>query len=347
MKDLMKVQQKLIPDLVDKMYRRFSILTTISQNQPVGRRSLSEHMDMTERVLRSETDMLKKQELIRVKSTGMEITNEGTEVLSQLNDYSMYIVMTIKWLEQSEINFHIKDVHVIPGDSDSNQTVKREMGRQAGQLVESILYEDAIVSTGGSTMAYVSESIHLLPFNVFFVRLEVDLVKTWSTKQIPFRQAWQQAGGYYTTLYVPDNVSETTYNTLMLEPSVIHTLDKIKQANVTIHGIGDALKMAHRRQSPKEVIDKLQHHQAVGEAFGYYFDAQGKVVHKVKTIGLQLEDLESKDFIFAVAGGQSKGEAIKAIFSIAPDNTVLITDEAAAKVIYNSNKSLILFKYHF
>ena len=100
----------------------------------------------------------------------------------------------------------------------------------------------------------------------------------------------------------------------MLEPSVIHTLDKIKQANVTIHGIGDALKMAHRRQSPKEVIDKLQHHQAVGEAFGYYFDAQGNVVHKVKN-RLQLEDL-SKDFIFAVAGGQSKGEAIKAYLSL-------------------------------
>ena len=66
--------------------------------------------------------------------------------------------------------FHIKDVHVIPGDSDSNRTVKREMGQQAGQLLEGILYEDAIVSvTGGSTMACVSESIHLLPFNVFFV----------------------------------------------------------------------------------------------------------------------------------------------------------------------------------
>ena len=50
MKDLSKVQQKLIPDLIDKMYRRFYILSTISQNQPVGRRSLSEHMDMTERV---------------------------------------------------------------------------------------------------------------------------------------------------------------------------------------------------------------------------------------------------------------------------------------------------------
>ena len=50
----------------------------------------------------------------------------------------------------------------------------------------------------------------------------------------------QQTGGYYTTLYVPDNVSESTYNTLLMEPSVVHTLDKIKQANITIHGIGDA-----------------------------------------------------------------------------------------------------------
>ena len=36
MKDLIKLQQKLVPDLVDKMYRRFSILTTISNNEPVA-----------------------------------------------------------------------------------------------------------------------------------------------------------------------------------------------------------------------------------------------------------------------------------------------------------------------
>lgn len=97
--------------------------------------------------------------------------------------------------------------------------------------------------------------------------------------------------------------------------------------------------MARRRQSPSEVIEKLQHHNASGEAFGYYFDEQGQIVHKVKTIGLQLEDLVSKKFIFAVAGGKSKGEAIKAYLSIAPKNTVLITDEGAASIIANnSNK---------
>ena len=55
---------------------------------------------------------------------------------------------------------------------------------------------------------------------------------------------------------------------------MVHTLDKIRQANITIHGIGDALKMAYRRQSSEQVIENLQHHQAVAEAFGYYFDAQ-------------------------------------------------------------------------
>lgn len=39
----------------------------------------------------------------------------------------------------------------------------------------------------------------------------------------------QQSGGYYTTLYVPDNVSESTYNTLLMEPSVVHTLEKLNK----------------------------------------------------------------------------------------------------------------------
>ena len=189
-------------------------------------------------------------------------------------------------------------------------------------------------------MAYVSEAMHRQPYDVFFVPARGGLGENvvYQANTIAASMA-QQTDGDYTTLYVPDNVSETTYNTLMLEPSVIHTLEKIKEANITIHGIGDALKMARRRQSPSEVIEKLQHHNASGEAFVYYFDEQGQIVHKVKTIGLQLEDLVSKKFIFAVAGGKSKGEAIKAYLSIAPKNTVLITDEGAASIIANnSNK---------
>ena len=90
------------------MYKRFSILTTISKNQPVGRRSLSEHMDMTERVLRSETDMLKKQDLIKVKPTGMEITAEGEQLISQLKVTLISMQMTIVCQKVLRINFKLR-----------------------------------------------------------------------------------------------------------------------------------------------------------------------------------------------------------------------------------------------
>lgn len=338
MNDLIKVQQKLVPELVEKMYRRFSILTTIAKHQPVGRRSLSEYMDLTERVLRSETDTLKQQELIKVKPTGMEITEEGEATVRHLNSYFNVFSDDYHLSQLIKEQYDIKDVYVIPGDSETDKSVKIKLSRQAGQLVEDVLYDHAIVAvTGGSTMAYVSEAMHKQPHDVFFVPARGGLGENvvYQANTIAASMA-QQTNGDYTTLYVPDNVSETTYNTLMLEPSVIHTLEKIRESNITIHGIGDALKMARRRQSPNEVIEKLQHHNASGEAFGYYFDDQGDIVHKVKTIGLQLEDLESKKFIFAVAGGKSKGEAIKAYLSIAPKNTVLITDEGAASAIVNN-----------
>lgn len=152
------------------MYRRFSILTTISKHQPVGRRSLSEYMDLTERVLRSETDILKKQELIKVKPTGMEITEAGETTIRQLNSYFNIYSDDHHLAQVIKEQYNIKEVYVIPGDSDADKTVKIELSRQAGQLVEDVLYEHAIVSvTGGSTMAYVSEAMHKQPYNVLFV----------------------------------------------------------------------------------------------------------------------------------------------------------------------------------
>jgi len=91
--------------------------------------------------------------------------------------------------------------------------------------------------------------------------------------------------------------------------------------------------MARRRMTSEEDMQKLVQEKAVAEAFGYYFDENGRIVHKVQTVGLQLEDLQNIPHIFAVAGGASKAKAIKAYMKIAPKNTVLITDEAVTNEI--------------
>lgn len=340
LKRMIQVQQKIVPDLIDKMYRRYSILTTIQKLQPVGRRTLSDILKVTERVLRSETDLLKTQGLILVKSTGMTLTADGVEVVSQLNDYfnrySDYHHLARLIKEQ----YGIKEVHVIPGDSDTDSNVKVELGRIAGQSLEKQLFEEAVVSvTGGSTMASVSDAMSPLPYNVLFVPARGGLGENvvFQANTICSSMA-HRTNGSYTTLYVPDQVSEQTYNNLLSEPSVIQTLKKIRESQFIVHGIGDALTMARRRQSSSEVIDKLQHHQATGEAFGYYFNQEGNIVHKVKTIGIQLEDVQSKPYIFAVAGGKSKGYAIKSYLQFAPRHSVLVIDEAAAEIIANNKK---------
>ena len=60
---------------------------------------------------------------------------------------------------------------------------------------------------------------------------------------------------------------------------------------MVIHGIGEALVMAERRNENPELIKQLTEKHAVGEALGYYFNEAGEIVERVSTVGIQLEDL--------------------------------------------------------
>jgi central glycolytic genes regulator len=102
---------------------------------------------------------------------------------------------------------------------------------------------------------------------------------------------------------------------------------------MVLHGIGDAIAMAERRSTSSVDMGKIIQGKAVGEAFGYYFNESGDIVHRVRTIGLQLEDLHTVDQIIAVAGGASKAKAIRAYMKQAPESTILITDEGAARIL--------------
>ena len=91
--------------------------------------------------------------------------------------------------------------------------------------------------------------------------------------------------------------------------------------------------MAKRRSMSDEDLSMLHEKKAVGESFGYFFNEQGEVVHKIPRIGLQLKDLKSIPYVIAVAGGESKAKVIEAYIKNAPEQTWLITDEGAANQI--------------
>ncbi|BDG37418.1 sugar-binding transcriptional regulator [Saccharococcus caldoxylosilyticus] len=336
MQSLIEAQKKLLPDLLEVMQKRYQILHYISLMQPVGRRVLANSLGMSERVLRSEVQFLKEQNLLAVGSIGTSLTPEGKELLHTLEDV-MREVLGLKDLEAAiKQKLHIEKAIVVAGDSDLSPWVKKEMGRACVTCMKKRLKNGDIVAvTGGTTMAAVAEMMtpDAKLNDLLFVPARGGLGENVENQAntICAKMA-EKALGNYRLLHVPDHLSREAYESLIEEPAVKEMLELIKSCRMVVHGIGDAITMAERRKTRKEDMEKIKARHAVAEAFGYYFNEKGEVVHKVKTVGIQLEDLPHVEHVIAVAGGASKAKAIQAYMKRAP-HSILITDEGAAKAL--------------
>ena len=336
MRALIDLQKKLLPDLLKVMKQRYSILHSVDLFQPVGRRGLAENAGLTERVVRSEIDFLQKQGLILVTSKGMYLTKEGKLIVDQLAGF-MSEMMGLNVLEnQIKEKLQIENVIIVPDDSDNYEWVKQEMGKACVTFLNNVLKQGSTIAvTGGTTMAAVADVMSTLnkTNNYLFVPARGGIgEKVENQANTIAAEMARKSMAEYRLLYVPDPLSESAYQTIINEPSVKETLKQIKGAEIVLHGIGDALTMAERRKTEDAVTEKLKANHAVSEAFGFYFDEDGNVVHKVRTVGIQLEDLASIEYVITIAGGKSKGQAIASYFKQGKSH-LLITDEAAAKEI--------------
>lgn len=334
---LLDLQKKLMPDLIDVLGQRYRILRFIRLMQPIGRRTLSGNLEMSERVLRSEVTFLKDQGLVEFASTGMTLTHEGNNLLGQLEAVMKDVFQTRTMEEELQRKLGVNEVHIVPGDSDEYSWVQKEMGRASVNLVKQNLAarENIIAVTGGTSIAAVADM--LVPDKdlkeTVFVPARGGLGEQVENQANTICAAMaRKAMGSYRLLHVPDQLSKEAYESLISEPSVKNILQLIQSATMVIHGIGEAETMAVRRNSGPDVLRKLSEKKAVAEAFGYYFNQSGDIVHKVLTIGLQLEDLKNIPAIIAVAGGASKAAAIEAYMKQRPTQT-LVTDEGAARAI--------------
>ena len=149
MKDLLKIQQKLIPQVIELMERRYSILRQISLSEPVGRRTLSNILGISERVVRSETEFLKEQGLIDVAVSGMTITYEGIKLLDKLKDVINDIMGLSTLQEKVRNKLGIKKVLLVSGNFDSNNSLIKDVARCGAEYFLGILKDGDIVSVRG------------------------------------------------------------------------------------------------------------------------------------------------------------------------------------------------------
>lgn len=335
MKSVIELQKKLFPDVLSIIQKRFLILRYIGAMEPVGRRSLAATLGLTERVLRSEVDFLKEQKLLYSTSSGMSLTEAGLELVQDLESFMRELTGIDEMETSLQKVLGIKKVIIVPGDSDQLPWIKNELGKACVSCINKYLTgENIIAVTGGTTMASVAEMMRPQHQNqeLLFVPARGGIGEDVKNQANTICSSMaEKTKGRHRVLYVPDQVSKEMYKSMIKIPEIHDVLTLIKNASMVLHGIGDAITMAKRRKTTVEIMDKLTKSHAVGESFGYYFNEAGEVVHKVQTIGLQLDDLQEVEHVIAVAGGASKGKAIGAYMKQAPDSTILITDEGAAQ----------------
>lgn len=342
MNRLLELQRKMIPEAMDLLERRFAILRTISLEEPLGRRTLAQRTGFTERVVRAETDFLKSRNFIDILPRGMVMTGEGTQILQSLSE----VLKDFLGLEELgriiREKHHFKKVIVVPGNCDSSPEPLEEIGRKAGAMLARLLKRSSVVAlTGGNTIKMMVEQFppgETFPeVTVVPARGGVGRHYDIQSNTLVGRLADKIQGGYR-LLNLPDNLSEAALNAMLQEKEVRDTIRIIRQADVVVAGVGDALNMAKRRGLSSQETDQLIRSGARGEFFGSYYNASGRIVKQNLAVGLSLEDVGKAREVIVLAGGTSKGRAIASV-DFRALNAVLITDEGAARELIEMLKN--------
>lgn len=339
--ELLTLQQQLLPDLLETMKNRYRILHHLFLTQPIGRRALAQQLQTTERILRGEVDFLKEQGLLVAETVGMHLTDRGQKLLEQLADVMREIEGVAEKERRLAERLGLREVRIVAGDADSDPLVKKALGHATAELLKELLVQgDILAVTGGTTVAALADSMPRMHLGIQVVPARGGLGENmeFQANTIASRLA-VQLGGKYRLLHAPDQLSDEAYQSLISDPQVEETLRLLRRARIVVHGIGQAIPMARRRHLPESKTAYLAAQGAIAEAFGYYFDQNGAIVHTMHTVGLKMDDLKQMERIVAVAGGASKAQAILAVARGCPVH-MLVTDEAVADAILTNREDV-------
>ncbi|MBM7624208.1 sugar-binding transcriptional regulator [Sporohalobacter salinus] len=337
MKELIKLQQKIAPELIKVVERRYTILRTIFYFQPIGRRTLAEKLGISERKIRNDLDFLKEHHFVNSTSAGTKITETGEDFFYQLDNY----IKVLRGLDnlESKLKYELglKEVYIVPGGKDEAKD-QQELGRRSAKLLkERLESSDVLAVNGGTTLAAVAD--FMLPSNEL-TDITVVPARGGLGEKVEIQantiaaQIAKKLGGKYHLLHLPDNLDQTVVDTLIEKPQIKNVLNLAKKADILIHGIGTAEVMARRRQVNSTELEKILEAGAVGEAFGYYFNQKGKIVYSTTSLGVQLEDLKEKvGKTIAVAGGREKARAIISVVSDKYQDMLITNREAAEEIL--------------
>lgn len=325
----------LAPDLAQEIERRALVLERIGALQPVGRRQLAARLNLPEREVRTVASLLKEHGLVSLDAAGMSLTPKAADILPMARLFSREL-RGLTGLEMAiAAQLGVGKVCVVAGDTDSDEHVLHEVGRNAAIRLRSFLQSGSTLAvTGGSTIHEVAFSLpQSTSMNVMVVPARGGIGRSLETQANTVAcEIAKRLGGHHRMMHLPDHLDEQALCELRKLAEIDETLALLERADVVLHGIGRADDMAQKRQLPAAVENEVLRKGAVAEAYGCYFDRKGKLVYSASTVAHDLGALKPQCALIAVAAGARKAEAIISVMCNRK-HAMLVTDEGAAKAV--------------
>ena len=242
-----------------------------------------------------------------------------------------------------KVRFSLDDAHVAPVNAPT-ESVKELIGSYLGQYLSHFLADSGIRRFGmswGSTLNHAMN--HMKPLN----RPDLEIVSTMGcvtrasdlniieSARVLANVCNAQKSYFTAPLYAGSKRSRK----LLIEQDVFaDMIDRIRSVDALTMTLGDMSARSNMisdglpsNVSVRDLIDA----GAVGDALGYYLNAQGKrVKHGLndRVVGIELKDLQNVGNVILAAGGKHKLAVIKAFLTMGYTNT-LITDQTTAEAL--------------
>ncbi len=330
--ELIAFFKRIAPEQLSEIGRRAQVLTGIENMQPVGRRALSARLHLSEREVRAVATSLKELGLLHLDAAGMQLTDKAQEVLSNARDLSRFMFGLSDLERALSQRLNVPHVVVVSGDQDEDPQVLKDVGRAAAHRVKQLLQSGMTLAVGGgSTMLSIAQGMtSSVPLNVMVVPARGGMGTMVETQaSVVAAEIARRIGGHYRVMHLPDSVDEVTLHEMCKQKDVKETIELLQRADVVVHGVGRADEMARHRGFSRLECEELLKRGAKGEAFGDFFNGEGKTVFQMSTVSLELTKLQKNPVMIAAAAGKCKAEAIIASTRHEAHES-LITDEGAA-----------------
>ncbi|MFK8242526.1 MULTISPECIES: sugar-binding domain-containing protein [unclassified Facklamia] len=342
MQDVFSIMQDIAPDLNEMLQVRCSILYQLqSTHQAIGRKTLAQKVNLSERSLRTIIQLMKEQHLVEVGHSGIRLTSRGQEVAAVIADKMVSTNYLHELSAKLQSRLGLDGCMVVSGNVEQDTSVYAELSRAVEQVLNRYLKygQNTIAVTGGETLAHVGEGLTQIlskDRELVFVPARGGVGGRFNiqSNMVGGLMA-QKTGAQYVPLFIPDMMEELASKALLNDPAINQAVMLGKQADCLLVSVGSAKTMAERRELTSEQQQLLREQQAIGEAFGVFFNEQGNEVLRLPRIGIQIEELSQIPLVVTVVAGASKAEAVKGYCQLVQHHGWLICDEGVANMILN------------